>query len=79
MLTFKSEALPILVVWEKNSVKDFIVEETRRTVLPRWKIEEWNIYDKIIKKEDTLTCKLESWHNTHDKILMKAHPSFYEF
>ena len=49
----KSEAIPVAKYWEKNLVKGYIVEETRRTVLPRWKIEEWNIYEKIIKKEET--------------------------
>ena len=77
--SIRSEALPILEFWEKNFVKGFVVAETRRTVLPKWKIEEWNIYEKIIRKEETSTCKLESWHNRLDKVLMKAHPSFEEF
>ena len=78
-VNIQSQALPILEFWEKNFVKGFIVAETRRTVLPKWKIEEWNIYEKIIKKEETSTCKLESWHNWLDKVLMKAHPTFQEF
>ena len=41
----KSEALPILEFWEKNFVKGFVVEETRRTVLPRWKLEEYLCQD----------------------------------
>ena len=77
--TINSEALPILEFWEKNLVKGYIVAETRRTILSKWKIEEWNVYDKIIKKEETSTCKLESWHNKLDKVLMKAHPTFEEF
>ena len=48
-------------------------------VLPSWTIEEWNIYDKILNDEETSTCKLEAWHQTLDKLLMKAHPSFEEF
>ena len=60
-------------------MKGFIVEETRRMVLPSWTIEEWNIYDKILNDEETSTCKLEAWHQTLDKLLMKAHPSFEEF
>ena len=51
--TINSEALPILEFWEKNLVKGYIVAETRRTILPKWKIEEWNVYDQIIKKEET--------------------------
>ena len=77
--SINSQALPVLEFWEKNLVKGYIVAETRRTILPKWKIEEWNIYDKIIKKEETSTCKLESWHNKLDKVLMKAHPTFEEF
>ena len=68
--TINSEALPILEFWEKNLVKGYIVAETRRTILPKWKIEEWNVYDKIIKKEETSTCKLESWHNKLHKVLI---------
>ena len=75
----KSPALPVLEYWEKNLVKGYVVAETRKTILPKWKVEEWNIYDKIIKKEETSTCKLEGWHNKLDKILMKPHPSFEEF
>ena len=74
-----SKALPILDYWGKNLIKGYIVEETRRLVLPTWKIEEWNIYEKIINHEETSTCKLEAWHKTLDKLLMKAHPSFEEF
>ena len=37
----------------KAELKGFIVEETRRVVLPSWKIEEWNIYDKILNDEET--------------------------
>ena len=48
-------------------------------VLPYWKIEEWNIFEKIVKDEGTSTCKLEAWHQTLDKLLMKAHPSFEDF
>ena len=68
--TINSEALLILLFWEKNLVKGYIVAETRRTILPKWKIEEWNVYDKIIKKEETSTCKLESWHNKLHKVLI---------
>ena len=75
----KSSAVPILEYWEKTLVKGYIVEETRTRILPKWKPEEWNIYEKIIKKEDTSTCKLEAWHKKLDKILMKPHPSFQEF
>ena len=78
-VTIESKALPILEYWEKNFVKGYVVAETRRTVLPKWKIEEWNIYEKIVIKEETSTCKLESWHNRLDKVLMKAHPTFEEF
>ena len=60
-------------------MKGYVVAETRRTVLPKWKIEEWNIYEKIVKKEETSRCKIESWHNRLDKVLMKAHPTFEEF
>jgi hypothetical protein len=42
---------------------------------PKWKVEEWNIYEKIIKKEETSTCKLEAWHKNLDNILLKPHPS----
>ena len=31
------------------------------------------------KKEETYNCKLESWDNKLDKVLMKAHPTFEEF
>lgn len=75
----ESKALPVLEYWEKRLVKGYLVEETRRMVLPSWKIEEWNIFEKIIKDEETSTCKLEAWHQTLDKLLMKAHPSFEEF
>ena len=44
------------------------MDETKRMVLPSWKIEEWNIFDNIIRDEETSTCKLEAWH-----------PSFEEF
>ena len=37
------------------------------------------IYEKIIKREEISTCKLEAWHNRLDKVLMKPHPSFEEF
>ena len=47
--------------------------------MPRWRIEEWNIYEKIIKKEETSTCKLEAWHKNLDRILMKPHPSMEHF
>ena len=77
--TIKSSTLPILEYWEKGLVKGYIVEETRTRIPPKWKPEEWNIYEKIIKKEETSTCKLEGWHNKLDKILMKPHPSFQEF
>ena len=77
--SIESKALPVLEYWEKKLVKGYLVEETRRMVLPNWKIEEWNVYEKIIKKEETSTCKLEAWHQTLDKLLMKAHPSFDEF
>ena len=50
--------------WEKKLVKGYLVEETRRMVLPNWKIEEWNIFEKIINNEETSTCKLEAWHQT---------------
>ena len=69
----------MLDYWEKKLVKGYLVEETRRMVLPNWKIEEWNIFEKIINNEETSTCKLEAWHQTLDKLLMKAHPSFEEF
>ena len=75
----KSDALPVAKYWEKNFIKGYIVEETQRTVLPRWRIEEWNIYEKIIKKEETSTCKLEAWHKNLDRILMKPHPSMEHF
>ena len=75
----KSSAVPVLEYWEKTLVKGYIVEETRTRILPKWKPEEWNIYEKIIKKEDTSTCKLEAWHKKLDKILMKPHPSIQEF
>ena len=75
----KSPAIPVLEYWEKNLIKGYVVAETRKTILPKWKVEEWNIYEKIIKKEETSTCKLEGWHNKLDKILMKPHPSFEEF
>ena len=77
--SLNSAALPVLDYWEKNLVKGYMVAETRRTVLPKWKIEEWNIYEKIIKKEETSTCKLEAWHQNLDRLLMKAHPTFEEF
>ena len=64
---------------DKDPSKGYVVAETRKTILPKWKVEEWNIYEKIIKKEETSTCKLEGWHNKLDKILMKPHPSFEEF
>ena len=57
----------------------YIVEESRTRIYPKWKPAAWNIYEKIIKKEETSTCKLEGWHNKLDKILMKPHPSFEEF
>ena len=47
--------------------------------MPKWKIEEWNIYEKIIKKEETSTCKLEAWHKNLDRILMKPHPTMEHF
>ena len=75
-VAIESKALPVLEYWEKKLVKGYIVEETRRMVLPSWKIEEWNIYEKILNDEETSTCKLEAWHQTLDKLLMKAHPSF---
>ena len=37
-------------------------------VLPSWKIEEWNIYEKTSKDEETSTCKLEAWHMTLDNL-----------
>ena len=77
--TIKSSTTPILEYWEKSLVKGYIVEETRTKISPKWKPEELKIYEKIIKKEDTCTCKLEGWHNKLDKILMKPHPSFQEF
>ena len=51
--SIESKALPVLEYWEKNLVKGYLVEETRRMVLPNWKIEEWNVYEKIIRKEET--------------------------
>ena len=42
----KSEAPPVAKYWGKKLIKGYIVEETRRTVMPKWKIEEWNIYEK---------------------------------
>ena len=66
-----SKALPVIDYWEKKLVKGYLVEETRRMVLPNWKIEEWNIFEKIINNEETSTCKLEAWHQTLDKLLMK--------
>ena len=77
--TIQSEALPILEYWEKNFIRGYVVAETRRKVLPKWRIDEWNIYEKIINKEETSTCKLESWHNRLDRVLMKTHPTFEEF
>ena len=77
--TIKSKAIPVLEHWEKNFVKGYMVEETRRVVEPKWKVEEWNIYEKIIKKEETSTCKLEAWHKNLDNILMKPNPSLEDF
>ena len=57
----------------------YIVEESRTRIYPKWKPAAWNIYEKIIKKEETSTCKQEGWHDKLYKILMKPHPSFEEF
>ena len=48
--TIKSEALLIHEFWEKKLVKGYIAAKTRRTILPKLKIEEWNIYNKTIKQ-----------------------------
>ena len=74
-----SDALQVLEYWGKHLVKGYIVLETQNHVLPKWKISEWNIYEKIINKHETSTCKLEAWHQRLSKVLMKSHPSFEDF
>ena len=64
---------------DSENDEDDIVMETQNHVLPKWSIDEWNIYEKIINKHETSTCKLEAWHQRLSKVLMKSHPSFEEF
>ena len=59
----------MLEYWSKKPVKGYIVEETMRMVLSSWKIDKWNIYEKIIRDEETSTCKLEARHQTLDKLI----------
>ena len=59
----------MLEYWSKKPVKGNIVEETMRMVLSSWKIDKWNIYEKIIRDEETSTFKLEARHQTLDKLI----------
>ena len=75
----QSDALPILEYWDRSFINGYIVAEILTKIEPKCKPEEWNIYEKIVKREETSTCKLEAWHQKLDKILMKPHPSFDDF
>ena len=74
-----SDPLPVLEYWGKHLVKGYIVVETQNHVLPKWTIDEWNIYEKIINKYETSTFKLEAWHQRLSKVLIKSHPTFEDF
>ena len=60
----ESKALPVLEYWEKRLVKGYLVDETRRMVLPSWNIEEWNIFEKIIRNEESWQLGTKHWTNS---------------